>query len=88
MFSLIPQPVIHLVSDNQLKDAMLFAIDDCFYLGRDDLPLLRAALITSDIIPIGTDESTTTDEEGSDGEKEGMKQHNDSSDKSSSPSLS
>ncbi|KAH7822522.1 uncharacterized protein MONOS_13894 [Monocercomonoides exilis] len=87
MFPLIPHPVIHLVSCDQLKEAVLLTIYDCFSLGKDDLSLLRAALITSDIIPIGTDESTTTDEEGSVGKNEGMKQQNDSSDKSSSPSL-
>ncbi|KAH7828308.1 uncharacterized protein MONOS_12693 [Monocercomonoides exilis] len=79
MFPLIPQPVIHLVSCDQLRDSVLFTIDDCFSLSKDDLSLLRAALITSDIIPIGMNESTTTDEEEDIEEKEEMKQQNDSS---------
>ncbi|KAH7820093.1 uncharacterized protein MONOS_6079 [Monocercomonoides exilis] len=80
MFPLIPQPVIHLVSCYQLKEDVLFTIDDCFSLGKDNLSLLRAALITPDIIPIGMDESTTSDEEEGVEEKEEMKQQNDSSD--------
>ncbi|KAH7824244.1 uncharacterized protein MONOS_167 [Monocercomonoides exilis] len=88
MFPLITQPVTHLVSCDQPKEAVLFTIDDCFFLGKDGLSLLRAALITSDIIPIGMDESTTRDEEEGVEEKEEMKQQNGSSDKVSSPSLS
>ena len=64
-FRVIDSPTIHLVSIDQMKEATLYSLEDCFDLCSDDLSLLRAAIIASGIVPIGLESSLSHTEDAS-----------------------